>query len=83
MLRPLSLSVSVCPSVCLSDCLSLSLSLTLALSNVCRAGNTDRIFVAFPTQFVMLQKLTELLLSIHMQLDFWVWVFLTLSVLEV
>ena len=30
--------------------------------------NTDRIFVTFPAKFVMLQKLTELSLSTHMQL---------------
>ena len=37
----------------------------MVLFNVCRGRNTDRIFVAFPTQSVMLQKLTELSLSIH------------------
>ena len=40
------------------------------LFNVCRDRNTDRIFVTFPKQFVMLQKLTELSLSIHMQFYF-------------
>ena len=37
----------------------------MVLFNVCRDRNTDRIFVTFPTQFVMLQKLNELSLSIH------------------
>ena len=37
----------------------------MALFNVCRNRNTDRIFVTFPTQFVMLQKLAELSLSIQ------------------
>ena len=51
--------------------------LCIVLFNVCRDRNTDRIFVTFPKQFVMLQKLTELSLSIHMQLYFWVLSFLT------
>ena len=50
----------------------------IVLLNICREWNTDRIFVTFPTQFVMLQKLIELSLSIHMQLCFWVLSFLTL-----
>ena len=50
----------------------------MVLFNVCRDRNTDRIFATFPTQFVILQKLTELSLSIPMQLYFWVLSFLTL-----
>ena len=37
------------------------------LFNVCRPRDTDRIFVVFPAQFAMLQKLIELSLSIHIQ----------------
>ena len=33
--------------------------------SICRKWNTHHIFVTFPTQFVMLQKLTELSLSLH------------------
>ena len=50
----------------------------IVLFNVCRDRNIDRIFVAFRTQFVMLHKLTELSLSIHMQLYFCFLVFLIL-----
>ena len=49
----------------------------MVLFNVYRTRNTDRIIVAFSTQCVMLQKLTELSLSIHTQFNIWIWAFLS------